>query len=160
MPDRDKALQIIGLAQNIAQYASDLAKHAPESFDLDPEIKESSHSDRDRIVHKKNLLEKCHKIYSLRRNRDQIFGKTGMFCDPAWDILLDLYMGYLRGDRISVTSVGIAACAPITTALRWLSILEKDGLVQREHDPADGRRMFVTLTEPAIANLTRILENF
>jgi hypothetical protein len=119
-----------------------------------------SSTDKESIFFKQELLEKCQKIYSLRRNRDQIFGKMGMFCDPAWDILLDLFMGHLRGDRISVTSVGIAACAPITTALRWLSILEKDGLVSREHDPADRRRMFVSLTDSAIASMTKTLENF
>jgi hypothetical protein len=160
MPDREKAMQIIGLAQDIAQHASDLANHQSASCCTAGESPQESPKSEDPIFFKEELVKKCQKIYALRRDRDQIFGKAGMFCDPAWDILLDLFMGHLRGDRISVTSVGIAACAPITTALRWLAILEKDGLVSREHDPADGRRMFVSLTDPAIANMTRILEDF
>lgn len=160
MPDRDKALEIIGLAENIARHASDLVKHGDESRQVNADEINAPQNCDDTIFFKDDLLEKCQRIYKLRREREQLFGKPGMFCDPAWDILLDLFIGYLRGDRISVTSVGIAACAPITTALRWLTILEKDGLVTREHDMTDRRRIFVTLTDPAIASMTKMMENF
>lgn len=107
---------------------------------------------------KNDLLRKCQNIYRVRRAREAMFDGSDIFCDPAWDILLDLFAGHLQGRQISVTSSGLAAYAPITTALRWLSVLEKDGYVQRQYDPADRRRMFVSLTERAIANMTKILE--
>jgi hypothetical protein len=107
-----------------------------------------------------DLLQKCQRIYRIRRLREKMFDGSDIFCDPAWDILLDLFIGHLQGRQTSVTSCGLAACAPITTALRWLTILERDGFVVREYDPADRRRMFVSLTEQAIANMVKVIEAF
>lgn len=73
-----------------------------------------------------------------------------LFADPAWDMLLDLYAAELGQRRVSVTSLCIAANVPATTALRWISALEGDGLVERRPDPLDGRRFFISLTREAI----------
>jgi hypothetical protein len=106
------------------------------------------------------IYNKCYNLYKIRRFREKIFGDDGIFCDPAWDILLDLFMAYLRGDKVSVTSAGFAACAPISTALRWLAILEKDGLVSREQDTNDRRRAFVRLTDTAVTKMRKIIEYY
>lgn len=160
MTDCDNACHGVGLVNDSALYDADLSQNFIRSFQSGQmEISETAVT-ASQASSQESLIAKCQIIYSMRRRRDQLFGKPGLFCDPAWDILLDLFMARLRGDQVSVTSVGIAACAPITTALRWLSILEKDGFVQREHDPADRRRMFVSLTEPAVANMTKMLESF
>ena len=47
-----------------------------------------------------------------------MFGE-GLFADPAWDIMLDLFAARIEGKDITVSSAGIAACVPPTTALRW-----------------------------------------
>lgn len=73
-----------------------------------------------------------------------------LFADPAWDMLLDLYGAQLGQRRVSVTSLCIAANVPTTTALRWISALEGEGLIERRADPLDGRRFFVSLTRPAV----------
>jgi hypothetical protein len=135
-----------------------ISEVAAQSARLDGEIANGS---THRIVlddFNKNLLQKCQKISRIRRARERIFEGSDIFCDPAWDIMLDLFSGHLQGRQTSVTSAGLAGYAPITTALRWLAILEKQGFVQREYDPADRRRMFVSLTEPAIASMIKILE--
>jgi len=85
-------------------------------------------------------------IYRARRRRDKIFGIPGMFEDPAWDILLDLLISERCGRRVSVKNACIASCVPQTTALRWLSALEKHGLVERSRDVVDARRCFIQLT--------------
>lgn len=84
-------------------------------------------------------------IIKHRRNRDHFFG-AGLFADPAWDMLLHLYSSYLSQHRISVGALCEGAAVPATTALRWLTQLEQNGLVQRLQDPIDGRRYFVSLT--------------
>jgi DNA-binding MarR family transcriptional regulator len=83
-----------------------------------------------------------------RRRRERLFPE-GLFADPAWDILLDLFACEAEGRRLSVSDACLAANVPPTTALRWLAQLEARGLVERQPDPADGRRVFVTLRTPA-----------
>jgi hypothetical protein len=86
--------------------------------------------------------------YRDRRRREEIFGDE-LFGEPAWDILLDLFIAEREGKRISITSACIGAAAPSTTALRWLNILEREGLIAREGDSNDMRRSYVRLTAEA-----------
>lgn len=89
-------------------------------------------------------------VYRARRARTQIFGTDAdLFAEPAWDILLDLFVASAEGTPVSVSSACIAAAVPSTTALRWLATLETRGLLERTTDPADGRRCYLRLTETA-----------
>jgi DNA-binding MarR family transcriptional regulator len=87
-------------------------------------------------------------ILRMRRRREQAFG-GGLFGEPAWDILLELYAAEHARQRLSVSSACYASGVPSTTALRWVRKLEKDGWIQRVKDPSDGRRSWVVLTEVA-----------
>lgn len=91
--------------------------------------------------------------YQARRTRDAIFDDPELFGEPAWDILLDLASAERNGALISVTSACIGSCVPPTTALRWLTVLERKGLVQREEDAHDKRRAYVRLTKAGAAKL-------
>lgn len=95
--------------------------------------------------------------YRLRRSRDRVFAITGIFADPAWDILLDLFMASIDRKQISTSSACIAACVPPTTGLRWLAALESESLIVRVADSNDKRRTFVELTPAAF---DKILEYF
>lgn len=85
---------------------------------------------------------------SQRRRRDALFPGT-LFADPAWDVLLDLYLAGLENRRVSVSNACIAAAVPTTTALRWIGLLEEEGLVQRFDDPGDRRRAYLQLAPEA-----------
>jgi len=87
----------------------------------------------------------------LRRNQTAIFGNPELFGEPAWDILLDLYIAYVEDKPVSVSSACIGSAAPPTTGLRWLGVLAENDLVLREHDPEDQRRVLVRLTETGLA---------
>lgn len=78
-----------------------------------------------------------------------------LFADPAWDMLLDLLAARLEHERVSVSSLCIAAAVPPTTALRWIRTLTDKGLVERQADPHDGRRIFIALANEAAESLTR-----
>lgn len=88
------------------------------------------------------------RVLKRRRDRETYFD-TDLFADPAWDILLELYAAELRQQRLAVTSVCAAAAVPMTTALRWISLLEGRGLIDRRPDPLDGRRFYLALTRAA-----------
>lgn len=84
--------------------------------------------------------------YRERRHRSDIFNDPTLFGEPAWDILLDLFIAAKERKRLPVTSACIGAAVPATTALRWLTVLEEKGLILRENDAADARRVFVRLS--------------
>lgn len=69
-----------------------------------------------------------------------------MFGEPAWNMLLELLVSERRRHKCSVTDLCLSSHTPSSTALRWLQVLERRGLVCRERDPRDGRRTFVLLS--------------
>lgn len=96
------------------------------------------------------------KIIRGRRLRDQFFTE-GLFEDPAWDMLLDLYAAELEGAQVSVSSLCIAAAVAPTTALRWIGRMTDAGLFVRQPDPFDRRRAFLGLSAEARAKMERYL---
>lgn len=93
--------------------------------------------------------------YALRRVREREFGAE-LFSDPAWDVLLDLYLSESDGKKISVSSACIAAAAPATTALRWIDILCRKGYVIRRADLHDRRRTHLELAPGVASKIDRI----
>lgn len=91
-------------------------------------------------------------IIKLRRLRERFF-QPDLFADPAWDILLDLKAAAQEGQRVSVSSLCIAAAVPPTTALRWISAMTESGMLLRRQDPADARRVFIELSSETSAKM-------
>jgi hypothetical protein len=83
-----------------------------------------------------------------RRERERFFD-ADLFADPAWDMLLDLFLGDLERRSICVSSLCIAAATPPTTALRWIGNMTDAGLFERYPDPSDRRRYFLRLSDKA-----------
>ncbi|MCW1384405.1 winged helix DNA-binding protein [Novosphingobium sp. KCTC 2891] len=96
-------------------------------------------------------------LYDLRRRRDSASSVKGLFGEPGWDILLDLFIAHRRGTELQVSSVCIEAGVPSTTILRWISRLERDGLVYRAADKGDARRRYVRLTPDGHALMRQVL---
>jgi hypothetical protein len=102
---------------------------------------------KSRSMDEVELAQLARRAYQDRRRRAQIFDDKTMFGEPAWDIMLDLFIAACQDKRVAITSACIGADVPNTTALRWLSILEVKGLISRESDELDGRRTFVRLSK-------------
>lgn len=92
-------------------------------------------------------------------NARQGYFPDGLFSDPAWDMLLDLTHARLSGKRVSVSSLCIASRVPATTALRRIGDLVGEGLATRVRDEADGRRVFVELTEDGFSRMIAYIDN-
>ena len=93
-------------------------------------------------------------IYRARRRRRNYFDDA-LFAEPAWDMLLDLFVNRARGRRVNVTSLCIAANVPATTALRWIGLLEQKGLATRRGAPEDRRVILVDLTPAGYKQMRR-----
>jgi DNA-binding MarR family transcriptional regulator len=96
-------------------------------------------------------------VYQLRRQRDEVFGEE-LFSEPAWDILLHLYVAGAEGRAVSVSCACSGAAAPATTALRKLRQLEENHWIVRVGDPADARRSYVRLSSKAMKNMHHLLK--
>jgi len=84
-------------------------------------------------------------LVAARADRDAVF-QAGLFCDPSWEMMLDLAVAEAADRPISVTSLCIASGAPTTTALRRIDELKDAGLVDKLPDARDRRRILVRLT--------------
>ena len=99
-------------------------------------------------------LENAHKIARRRLLRRQLVGADGLFGEPAWDILVDLFIHEGQGKSVSTGSACIASGLPRSSALRLLQKLCDAGLVVREADRDDGRRTYIRLAPDLAHRLT------
>jgi DNA-binding MarR family transcriptional regulator len=97
------------------------------------------------------------RILAMRRLRDRMLG--AFFAEPAWDLLLELYVETHQGQTVTVSQLSLATQSPPTTALRWINTLAKAGLMVRRTDADDARRVLVTLTPRGEEGVRALLES-
>lgn len=101
------------------------------------------------------LVEEATKIYQARQVRQKYLGR-GFFGEPAWDILLMLYIE--AGKRpMNATSTALIANTSETTARRWTEILEAECLVESHPHLTDNRLRLVQLSRRGRAILDQYL---
>lgn len=79
------------------------------------------------------------------RVRDQLF--PNLSTDAAWKILVTLATTPEGNGKASVTGIAHGAGVPVTTALRYLAVMETQGLIERIPHPTDARSTRIRLTE-------------
>lgn len=137
-----------GHPQRSTSFGQDRAVHPSPGAGLDVERARACAAMPERLVRA---------VQAARRRRDAILAPE-LFADPAWDMLLELYALHLEDKRVSVSSLCIAAFVPATTALRWVTRLEEQGLAVRTCDPSDGRRTWIELSPEGIERMRRYFE--
>lgn len=105
------------------------------------------------------LLVLARSMYRFRRHREAEFGPN-LFSDPAWDILLDLFIAGEEGKKVSVSSACIGSSSPATTALRHLSTLVGRDLVNRKANDGDSRFVWVELTPAGREKVVNVLRGW
>lgn len=99
------------------------------------------------------------RIYRARRERERVFNDD-IFADPAWDLLLDLFVRSARDEQISVSSACHGANVPEATALRYLKALTERKYVERTSHPNDKRSTTLKMTPLANKLMIEWLEGF
>jgi hypothetical protein len=122
----------------ICKELENLIKRKPQSF-----VKQQAKSSHDFTENELLLLAKS---ILKERNQRAIYFPTLEFCEPVWDILLDLYISQKSLRKVSVSSCCIASNVPATTALRYISTLTSEGALVRVLDAHDSRRVFLILS--------------
>lgn len=100
----------------------------------------SQHEREDRHL----LASAAAELYRMRRARDRILG-SDLGGEPGWDMLLALYAE--EPSKLPVSSVCYASSVPPTTAMRWIGVLEEQGLVQRVTHHRDNNLILLSLTD-------------
>jgi DNA-binding MarR family transcriptional regulator len=109
------------------------------------------------LVHKgPNLGRIAQAMYRERGQRASYF-PDGLFAEPSWDILLDLFVASRENALRSVKEVCIASHAADATALRHVETLIAAGLVVRTRDTRDNRRKFLALSPEGYRRMSRFL---
>jgi hypothetical protein len=142
------------LAKNIMLLAQKLGV-APDT-QLQRPI-EAVNTSLERSFARERILLLAETVYRSRRERSKYFSKM-FFGEPAWDMLIDLFIAQLKGREISTTSLCMASDVPQTTALRYINAMESKGLIERSPSLDDKRRNYVKLSSYTFDNVWQFLE--
>lgn len=103
------------------------------------------------------MLRAARQIMERRRLREEEFRPT-FFGEPAWEMLLELYIRESSGTSTTVAQLQARSGSPASTVGRWLHLLDREGLVSRRPHPVDHGTEFVELADRARESLERYLE--
>lgn len=92
------------------------------------------------------LAAKARLFLSSRLAREQYFHRE-LFGEPAWEILLALYVIEDAGARFTISKLAECIDSPLSTVVRWVKTLEEQSLVSRVQHPTDRRIVFVRLLD-------------
>lgn len=143
-----RIVQIRNVAAMLLHLANELESEEPNIKGID-RVRVGLGSKLWKDLSSELIVSKVIKEYNLRRLRKKYLPEY-LFGEPGWDILLDLLISKIRNRKISVTSACIASDVPATTALRWISELEKNGLIEREKNSFDQRVTWIELTDSGL----------
>ena len=98
------------------------------------------------------MIDAARAAIDARRGRDRVFG-AGTFADPAWDILLDLFLA--GEENRAVDAFGLCGRSPLAEGviLRSIAHLVQSDLVTRQANAADPRSIYLALTAEGRAKM-------
>lgn len=105
------------------------------------------------------LVAKARSLLAERRIRAR-FLPAELFHEPAWDMLLALFVAQHERRVMNVKTLVGHSEAPATTSQRWIDHLAKLGLIDRVVDMVDRRRIEVQLSESGDSAMRALLASF
>jgi DNA-binding MarR family transcriptional regulator len=85
-------------------------------------------------------------LLAIRRRRSDYL-HAAMFGEPAYDMLIGLYVAEDSGEAVTVARLSEIAGVPLSSAARWLEYLSAKRLAYREPHPSDRRASLIRLTK-------------
>lgn len=95
-------------------------------------------------------------LFAIREARERFLPAT-LSGQAAWDILVALYLADKSGVRHGIGRMMELAGSAVTTGLRYVDLLEEEGLAKREQDRRDGRIFYLILTSSGRRLIKKIL---
>jgi hypothetical protein len=103
-------------------------------------------AERGAAAHGGDLNEFARQILAGRKQRERYFDPV-LFSNPAWDILLNLFVAGADGRPVTVLDACIASTAPQSVAVRWLSYLKQEEMIMERTDSSIHRQTVICLSE-------------
>lgn len=94
-----------------------------------------------------------------RRRRDSLI-RHDFFADPAWDLLLDLYVEHHRRRPADLAHLCAASAVAPTIALRWIGLLIEEELVTRLPHGGESDDAQLELSARGVEEMERYLRDF
>jgi len=85
-------------------------------------------------------------IRSAREGRGGFFS-ADLFADPAFDMLLFVFLEEEAGRPVETSACYRASGVPRTTAVRWINMLVSNGMFESAPHPTDRRLALLSLSE-------------
>ena len=98
------------------------------------------------------------RMIRTRAMRTELFDSS-LFSDPAWDILLDLFLAELEDRKRSLVDLTESTHAPQSTVARWLVALENCDLVLTRNDETSSMDLDVKLTSGAVERMRELVRS-
>ena len=143
----DDSGRLLRLSEEVSRIASALA-----NLSMGLATGRPTHGDAPGTEGADIYLSTVDRAFHARKARTRYFPQE-LFAEPAWDMLLHLFRCELRGRRVSTSDLCLAAGVPETTALRWISTMDQQGLVISEPEGHEDQPSFITLSPNASAAL-------
>jgi hypothetical protein len=124
--------------------------------ELEEKVEHASGEPRALVFSDDKLATIATSFYRSRQMRSRFFD-SALLGEPAWDMLLDLFIHRVQGRRLSTSSLCLGANAPHATGLRWIAILEREGLVRRGSAANDARVRLVDMTPKGFRLMRRFI---
>ena len=104
------------------------------------------------------LVQFAKRIKAIRDSRGSLLDSS-LFGEPAWNMLLALYVAAGERYALSISALSAESGTPATTAARAINRLLELKMVRRDPNPSDNRSAYIELTHGTIAKLTELLDN-
>ncbi|HET9398776.1 MAG TPA: MarR family transcriptional regulator [Sphingomicrobium sp.] len=104
------------------------------------------------------LVQFAKRIKAIRDSRGSLLDSS-LFGEPAWNMLLALYVAAGERYALSISALSAESGTPATTAARAINRLLELKMVRRVPNPSDNRSAYIELTHGTIAKLTELLDN-
>jgi DNA-binding MarR family transcriptional regulator len=104
------------------------------------------------------LVKLAKRIKAIRESRAALLDAS-LFGEPAWNILLALYIAAGERYALSMSALCAESGAPATTATRSINRMIELEMVRRVPNPSDNRSTYIELTRDTAAKLTELLDS-
>lgn len=82
-----------------------------------------------------NRIERAENFLKMQRKRNLFFSDNLIFDDPAWELLLEIYIATQQNKCISEKKVNESLSAPSSIVVRWINVFaDRRYLIRCEKD--------------------------